>query len=312
MNPKISVIIPVYNVGKYLKRCIDSIIQQNYDNLEIILVDDGSSDNSGKICDEYVVIDKRIIVIHKSNGGLSDARNKGLDICTGEYISFVDSDDWIEKDFYKFAVNNLGENDLLIFDYYLTDGKNKKCINTLSKSRKLTVEECLLELSKANIQSYAWNKLYKRELFLSIRFPKGRNYEDQAIMHLIMHNCNRIKYFNKAFYNYYQNQNSITHTVNLKNYRDFLYVNILRGRFLKKNYPEIYEYHLSTIYAAIAKLCWLYHNDEKYKSRYEFLRKFILARLKANWFNSKISYRSKVKMFLCFFDLNIIKLLYKQ
>ena len=312
MNPKISVIIPVYNVGKYLKRCIDSIIQQNYDNLEIILVDDGSSDNSGKICDEYAVIDKRIIVIHKSNGGLSDARNRGLDICTGKYISFVDSDDWIEKDFYKFAVNNLGENDLLIFDYYLTDGKNKKCINTLSKSCKLTVGECLLELSKANIQSYAWNKLYKRELFLSIRFPKGRNYEDQAIMHLIVHNCNRIKYFNKAFYNYYQNQNSITHTVNLKNYRDFLYVNILRGRFLKKNYPEIYEYHLSTIYAAIAKLCWLYHNDEKYKSRYEFLRKFILARLKANWFNSKISYRSKVKMFLCFFDLNIIKLLYKQ
>ena len=312
MNPKISVIIPVYNVGKYLKRCIDSIIQQNYDNLEIILVDDGSSDNSGKICDEYAVIDKRIIVIHKSNGGLSDARNRGLEICTGKYISFVDSDDWIEKDFYKFAVNNLGENDLLIFDYYLTDGKNKKCINTLSKSCKLTVGECLLELSKANIQSYAWNKLYKRELFLSIRFPKGRNYEDQAIMHLIVHNCNRIKYFNKAFYNYYQNQNSITHTVNLKNYRDFLYVNILRGRFLKKNYPEIYEYHLSTIYAAIAKLCWLYHNDEKYKSRYEFLRKFILARLKANWFNSKISYRSKVKMFLCFFDLNIIKLLYKQ
>ncbi|HJA50079.1 MAG TPA: glycosyltransferase, partial [Candidatus Fusicatenibacter intestinipullorum] len=92
---KISVIIPVYNVEKYLKRCLDSVINQTYKNLEIILIDDGSTDNSGKICDEYAQKDERIIVIHKENGGVSSARNKGLDICIGDYISFIDSDDWI-------------------------------------------------------------------------------------------------------------------------------------------------------------------------------------------------------------------------
>ena len=97
---KISVIIPVYNVEKYLKRCLDSVINQTYKNLEIILVDDGSTDNSGKICDEYAKNDKRIIVIHKENGGVSVARNIGLDICTGDYVNFIDSDDWIDLKFF--------------------------------------------------------------------------------------------------------------------------------------------------------------------------------------------------------------------
>ena len=116
-------------------------------------------------------------------------------------------------------------------------------------------------------------------------------------MHLIVDKAEKIRYCNKAFYNYYQNPKGITHTVNYKNYRDFLYVNILRGRFLKKKYPKVYEYHLNYIYSAIAKLCWLYKNDEGYVIRYQFLRKFILSRLLKNIFNSKITYRTKLKMF---------------
>lgn len=303
---KISVIIPVYNVEKYLKRCLDSVISQKYKNLEIILIDDGSTDNSGKICDEYAQKDKRIIVIHKENGGLSDARNKGLEVCTGDYISFVDSDDWIEEDFFEYVVNNAKDNDLLIFDYYISNGKNSKWIKYKNSEFELTKEKCLIELTKAKIQSYAWNKVYKINLFNDIRFPKGRNYEDQAIMHLIVEKSTKIKYCNKAFYNYYQNPKGITHTVNYKNYRDFLYVNILRGRFLKKKYPKVYEYHLNYIYSAITKLCWLYKNDERYVIRYQFLRKFILSRFIKNIFNTKITLRTKIKILLYVLNVKII------
>ena len=294
---KISVIIPVYNVEKYLKRCLDSVINQTYRNLEIILVDDGSKDKSGKICDEYAQKDKRIIVIHKENGGVSSARNKGLDICIGDYISFIDSDDWIEEDFFEYVVNNAKDNDLLIFDYYITNGKSTKWIKYRKTKFEISKDECLIELTKAKLQSYLWVMIFKSELFYNIRFPQNRNYEDQAIMHLLIDKCQKIKYCNKAFYNYYQNLKGITHTVNYKNYRDFLYVNILRGRFLKKKYPKVYEYHLNYIYSAIAKLCWLYKNDEGYVIRYQFLRKFILSRLLKNIFNSKITYRTKLKMF---------------
>ena len=293
---KISVIIPVYNVEKYLKRCLDSIINQTYKNLEIILIDDGSTDKSGKICDEYAQKDKRIIVIHKENGGVSSARNKGLDICIGDYISFIDSDDWIEEDFFEYVVNNAKDNDLLIFDYYITNGKSTKWIKYRRTKFEISKDECLIELTKAKLQSYLWVMIFKSELFYNIRFPQNRNYEDQAIMHLLIDKCQKIKYCNKAFYNYYQNPKGITHTVNYKNYRDFLYVNILRGRFLKKKYPKVYEYHLNYIYSAIAKLCWLYKNDEGYVIRYQFLRKFILSRLIKNIFNTKITLRTKFKV----------------
>lgn len=312
MNPKISVIIPVYNVEKYLNRCLDSVIKQSYQNLEIILVDDGSTDNSSKICDEYAQKDKRIVVLHKENGGLSDARNKGLDICTGNYISFIDSDDWLENGFYEYVYQNLENNDLLIFNYYLSNDKKKKLIKYRDIDLNLKKEECISELIKANIQSYAWNKVYKINLFANIRFPKGKNYEDQAIMHLIIDKCQKIKYCNKAFYNYYQNPKSITHTINYKNYKDFFYVNILRGRYLRKYYPHIYEYHLNYIYSAIAKLCWLYKNDVKYIIRYRFLRKFIVKRLFKNIFNKKINFKTKIKMSLCILDINIIKVIYKH
>lgn len=107
MSPQISLIIPVYNVENYIIRCLESTIHQTYINLEIILVDDGSTDNSGKICDEYALSDKRITVIHQTNQGLSMARNNGIDVATGDYISFIDSDDWIEHDMYEFLYHNL-------------------------------------------------------------------------------------------------------------------------------------------------------------------------------------------------------------
>lgn len=312
MNYKISVIIPVYNVEEYLRRCLDSVINQTYKNLEIICINDGSKDKSGNICDEYSDKDKRIIVIHKTNGGLSSARNEGLQICTGDYISFIDSDDWIEEDFYEFVIKNVADEDLMVFDYYIAKSNTEKEIKKYgNKICEINKEKCLIDLSRAKLESHVWDKIYKSLIFKDMRFPENRNYEDQAIMHLIIDKSKKIKYFNESFYNYFQNPKSIVHTINHKNYRDFLYVNILRGRFLKERYPLAYEYHLNYVYSGIAKLCWVYQTDKNYTKRYKFLRKFILNRLKNNILNKKITLSTRVKMFLCVFDINIIKLLYR-
>lgn len=314
-NLKISVIIPVYNVEKYLKRCLDSVISQTYKNLEIILIDDGSTDDSAVICDEYAEKDNRILLIHKSNGGLSDARNSGLKIFTGDYIIFVDSDDWIEKDFCEYIAKNMFDSDMLLFNYYVATKGKKKLKKIFLRNYNVSKEKCLLDLAKSQVESYVWNKVYKRQLFKDIIFPKNRNYEDQAIMHALIYQSNKIKYVNRAFYNYFQNNNSITHTVNLKNYKDYLYVNILRQKFYKKYYPYMVDYHKNTIYSAIAKICLLYSHQEKYMIRYNFLRKVMIINLKNNIFNKKISIKTKFKMFLCIFKYDFyhkLKNLYRS
>ena len=168
----ISVIVPVYKVEKYLEKCIESVLKQTYTNLQIILVDDGSPDNCGKICDEYAKKDSRIEVIHKINGGLSDARNVGINRANGRYIGFVDSDDYIKEDMYEKLINLIKEYDadISICNLYdVIDGKEyvrNKDNGIHEYSRIDILKEILLD---KNIQSYAWNKLYKKELFDEIK-----------------------------------------------------------------------------------------------------------------------------------------------
>lgn len=174
-NELISVIIPVYKVEKYLDECIQSVINQTYKNLEIILVDDGSPDNCGKICDEYAKKDNRIKVIHKENGGLSSARNAGLDIARGEYISFIDSDDYVSKDFIKNMSIQMANADLIICgmkNVYKEDEKCDEKENVVIKNETLTFIEANQKLIKPKNEIYvtACNKLYRRELFDNLRF----------------------------------------------------------------------------------------------------------------------------------------------
>ena len=167
----ISVIIPVYNVEKYLKECLDSVINQTHKNIEIILIDDGSTDNSGKICDEYRKKDDRIIVIHKSNEGLSSARNDGLIHAKGKYIQFIDSDDYVNRDMLEitYSIIKKYNADVVTFSHYiLNDGK---AICDCSKEEKvLNKMEAMKELLLDNkIRNYSWEKLWKKELFQDIK-----------------------------------------------------------------------------------------------------------------------------------------------
>ena len=213
----ISVIVPVYNVEKYLRRCIDSILAQTYTNLEIILVDDGSPDNCPAICDEYAEKDSRIKVIHQQNGGLSAARNAGLDIATGDYIGFVDSDDYISFEMYEKLLNILMESnsDLSICGMAYYD-ENSKCIDQECPltDRTFSNLEIYGELQKELYWFYvnACPKLYKRFIFEDIRFPIGKLYEDNCIVHYIFQKCNSIVTTSNKWYCFTVRNGSITHS----------------------------------------------------------------------------------------------------
>lgn len=217
MNDLISVIVPVYNVEAYLRRCIDSILAQTYVNLEIILVDDGSTDMCGAICDEYAEKDDRIKVIHKENGGLSDARNAGLNAFTGKYVTFIDSDDWIEKEFigylHQLIVDNNADLSVCDFNYIDSNGKIFNSPETDGKVLVWTQKEAVkMLLSGRKMETSSTGKLYKSRFFttLEFRFPFGRLFEDIPVTYDVLLNANIICFGNRALYNYFYRVGSIS------------------------------------------------------------------------------------------------------
>lgn len=214
-NILISVIVPVYNVEQYLERCVDSILAQTYSNLELILVDDGAKDSSGVICDAYAQKDTRVRVIHKENGGLSSARNAGIDIAQGEYISFVDSDDWIEPDALENLLNTAVQNqvELVIggrWDVKAETGEKKLGLCP-EKMEVVSGDEAVSRIFRwDHCDSASCDKLYHRRLFRQIRFPYGMVVEDVPIMYKIVLDAGYVAFLNKPVYNYYHRKGSIT------------------------------------------------------------------------------------------------------
>ncbi|MBC2456336.1 glycosyltransferase family 2 protein [Clostridium beijerinckii] len=243
----ISVIVPVYNVEKYLPQCIDSILNQTEKNLEIILVDDGSLDNSGKICDEFSKRDDRIIVIHKKNNGLSSARNAGLEIARGNYIGFVDSDDWLDKTMYEVLLKLLKENnsDISCCDFFKTANSNdsiphidNEIINSYNNIESLNNFYNGLYTQTV----VAWNKLYKRELFKDISYPVGKIHEDEGTTYKLYYKANKITYTNRPLYYYRITPNSITTSKFNKKRLDIIDVYDEKVKFIKNiNNEEIYS-----------------------------------------------------------------------
>ena len=246
MRDLISVIVPVYNVERYLKRCIESIINQTYKDLEIILVDDGSTDSSGNICDKYKKIDKRINVIHKENGGLSDARNEGLKVVTGTYIAFVDSDDYVDEQFLEKLYLAVKENnsDISICKYKKTiklDERNTEEIQT-NKYSIYNTEEALKELLLfKKIENYVWNKLYKRELFFKLFFKVGKKMEDIGIMYKIFEKASKIVSIDYIGYFYVQREGSTMGQVNPQLILDTREMVNERFDYINKKFPQLVD-----------------------------------------------------------------------
>ena len=209
----ISIIVPVYKVEKYLKRCIDSILSQTYTDFELILVDDGSPDNCGAICDEYAQKDGRIIVIHKENGGLSSARNAGLDVAIGDYIGFVDSDDMIGSHYYEallYFMNKDGSDIVTYSENAIPDTGNW---SSFENDRIVVDSKTILnEFSEkyyALLGDVVMTKLYKKSVFESLRFKEGIIYEDTAILPYCVANSSKITILTFAFYYYTLSEGSI-------------------------------------------------------------------------------------------------------
>ena len=242
--PLISVIVPVYNVEKYLDKCIKSIINQTYRRLEILLVDDGSTDTSGEICDVYALKDSRIRVIHKENGGLSDARNIAIDIMTGEYVVYIDSDDYIESGYisylYGLIIENCADISICNFKYINEAGKLiNKPENTGQISKYSAKEALFLMLDGRVINTSASMKLYKSTLFEDVRYPKGKLYEDIATTYKTFLKAQTIVYGDKALYIYLCRYGSITKQKFTKKRLDAIYNMEIMCNDIMKTYSDL-------------------------------------------------------------------------
>lgn len=246
MLPKVSVVVPVYKVEKYIHRCVDSILKQTYTNIEVILVNDGSPDGCGKIIDIYEQRDTRVKALHKENGGLSDARNYGMSYVTGEYTVFVDSDDWLDPNMLQKLVNLSLNHDADIVqstfyyayeDYLLYDNRHLPVEGSpiiIENNNDLMKELVINE----KIKDFAWGKLYKTDLIRDKLFLKGVLFEDVFWSYKVMHEVNTYVVLTQPLYFYFQRSDSIVATYSARNL-DIIEGLKERHSFLEKNYPEL-------------------------------------------------------------------------
>ena len=233
---KISVIIPVHNTQDYLPKCMESVLGQTMHDIEIILVENASTDNSLELCHKYAASDSRVKVIHSDVGDLSSARNAGLDLATSEYVSFLDSDDTIEPETYETLYGFLKSNnlDLVYFNHVqiFDDRPPKYTFRETGDAIVLTPKRLLMKQFMHKAPVHACTMVVRRKLFDNLRFPEFMYYEDRAFTYLLINSCQKVGYIDKAFYNYYQRSGSIVHTRSWKHYYDYAHAEKKRLEFI--------------------------------------------------------------------------------
>ena len=302
IKPLVTVIIPIYNVEKYLAECIESVINQSYKNLEIILVDDGSTDSSGLICENYKKKDNRIRIIHKPNGGLSDARNAGLDVSKGGYITFVDSDDYIEKKMIEELYDACKQYDAEISicgrRQFWEDGRTKEmfCVREVKQyTKEAAIEQILLN---GETDSAAWDKMYKAKLFKQMRYPVGVLHEDLDVTSRLFANSDRIIKIPYIGYNYRMRVGSITKQGFTSRKMDLLYQTEKLCDYVYEEYPELslqankfYCFTLTNLMTLLISSNRLEYSNE-IKTIVELSQNALLANLR----NRYLSVKDKIRM----------------
>lgn len=275
-NPLISVIVPVYNVEQYLQRCVESILKQNYKNIEIILIDDGSTDGSGALCDRYAQTDVRVKVIHKGNGGQSDARNIGMRKAQGTFVTFVDSDDYIAVDYIFYLYNILERNNTQIS---MCD-----CLHFCNE----TIEESVIQkditdvfdaqegifrlLYQKGIVTSIWGKLFCYTLFNEIQFPVGKIHEDVAVLYRLFDKASKIAYGNEKKYFYYHRMGSTMNSVFTLQRMDYIFFTKQCIEYMEKEHPSLWKAAVSRHFSACFELLVCIGNSRKlYSDTFEHL-----------------------------------------
>ncbi|MSS20121.1 glycosyltransferase family 2 protein [Pseudoramibacter porci] len=309
-EPLITVIVPVYNVEKYLNDCVQSIVSQTYRNLEIILVDDGSPDNCGKICDNLAKEDSRIKVIHKKNGGLSDARNAGINIATGKYITFIDSDDFIFADMIKSFVNCAEENhaDLVSAQHVRCEQDDNYKEFNFNRWSYSDVQQHVIHgnnegmrqfLYSNDIGTAAWSKLYKRSLFKDVRYPYGKYHEDTYTTYKLVALCNTIVSLNQPLYVYRKNNASIMNEPFSDKRFNMVEGKLEQAEFIHNFYPQYSKgANKDIIYACNQCMILLSKSTGQYKEVEEKLQKLYRKYWK-DYFTSKVSIKGKIVAAIC-------------
>ena len=315
----ISVIVPVYNVESYVAECIESIQNQTYMNLEIILVNDGSTDASGDICDQYAAYDERIQVIHKENAGVSAARNTGIESANGDYIGFVDSDDYIAPTMYEDMLKLMAEHDLDIIECTAfrnngdtnIEGCNDGSLEIFNRDEalKMAMYDCFVAV---------WSQLYKRRVISDVRFPVGRKFEDSAVSYLFIANTKRVGHINRCLYYYRLNPNSTTQTsFDAKSRWDFVlgyeerlqyaidhqlsYIDDCNSLLMKAVLSCLTAYYAKptgnqVYYDKCKRMIETYRNDASYKLLNSKYKLFLWSFGRADWIHkigARLSYLAK-------------------
>ena len=315
----ISVVIPIYNVEKYLKKCIESVINQTYKNLEIILVNDGSTDNSKNIIDEYSLIDNRIKVINKKNGGLSDARNVGIEIAKGDYIAFLDSDDWIELNMYEKLYSYIKQENADIVQCSYQEVYNEEVNNQKIKEeiKLISGKDSLYNLSGENHGKtvVVWNKIYKRELFNDIRFPKGKYHEDEFTTYKLLYKANKIVDLNLPLVYYRQRDGSIMNSkFNIKRLDALEAFNERLAFYKEKNLNELQQITIAQI-LHFTNLFYIKIKDSDIKNKYEIL-KILRQNIKNDYIlfmkNKYVSLKQKILLTIFVLNKEIFYQVYKN
>lgn len=317
-QPLISIIVPVYKTEKYLDKCLKSIVNQTYKNLEIILVDDGSPDKCPMICDEWAEKDDRIKVIHKENGGVSSARNAGLDLSSGDFIGFVDADDFVNENMYSCLIDDLikHQSDISMCSINFLDenGNIYKSDDELNLTNFIedNCNNLVNEMYRTcNCHLVAlWNKLYSKKLFKTLRFPEGRLFEDWTLIPMIYFECKRLSYISDKLYNYSAHRvGSAVHTYTLKRYYDCVCADYDHFNYFQKRNVCEFNYNISYYAKSDFRKCIKYYYpskenkkyiNEAYKMSYYISKSKLLFILKTFPNLSKIALNtlSKLKVFL--------------
>lgn len=288
MNELVSVIVPIYNTEKYLEKCIKSILAQTHANIEVVLVNDGSTDHSGAIIDTYAQRDNRIVVINKSNGGLSDARNAGIEKCSGDYITFIDADDFVSPNYVEVLLNTLNDEnaDLVLCEFEIVNEEGAS-INYLSngeRTNKFVSKFPTISTSGTDIiyRSYiekngykyivAWNKIYKKEFFVNLRFPINLIHEDEHVFADVFIHAKKIAFVDIPLYYYVQRDSGIMAEKNAaRSLKSLSIVHAHRKNLFKDKYEELYICDLKQYARQIIKgYHWLSPKEkEEYKTEYQ-------------------------------------------